>query len=180
MIWITKILSLLKQESEVVNRLSAIIADVVHVSEYIWKAANAILGEKSEKRTSWVRARMKDLLEGRMDLALTLLTTERGKGDKMQSQVAKLNTTITYLTNHRHKMDYQTYLKKGYPISTGLVEGCCGHLVKDRMEHSGMRWTKKGAQNMMGLRAVNKNEDWNDFMQFAQDYKAPKRLIIRA
>ena len=162
------------------DRLSAIIADVVHVSEYIWKVANAILGEKSEKRTSWVRVRMKDLLEGRMDSVLTLLTTEREKGNKMQSQVAKLNTTITYLTNHRHKMDYQTYLKKGYPISTGLVEGCCGHLVKDRMEHSGMRWTKKGAQNMMDLRAVNKNEDWNDFMQFAQNYKTPNRLRIRA
>ena len=46
------------------------------------------------------------------------------------------------------------YLTRGLPIGTGVVEGACGHLVKDRMEQSGMRWTKTGAQAVLDLRAV--------------------------
>ena len=73
-------------------------------------------------------------------------------------------------------MDYKTYLQKGYPISTGLIEGCCGHLIKDRMDHSGMRWTIQGAQNMIDLRAVKKNDDWSDFMTFVKNENNPKKL----
>ena len=80
-----------------------------------------------------------------------------------------LKKTITYFDNHRHMMDYATYLKKGYPISTGVVEGTCGSLVKDRMEQSGMRWSIDGAQAVLVQRAVVKNGDWNDFWNFYID-----------
>ena len=73
-------------------------------------------------------------------------------------------------------MDYKTYLEQGLPVSTALVESSCGHLVKDRMERSGMRWSLSGAQNMMDIRAVKKNGDWAKFMDFTleqnqQQYK---------
>ena len=41
-----------------------------------------------------------------------------------------------------------------------------GHLVKDRMERSGMRWIKSGAQAVLDLRAVRVNEDWDDYHNF--------------
>jgi len=66
-------------------------------------------------------------------------------------------------------MDYATYLDKGYPIATGTVEGTCGSLVKDRMEHSGMRWSIAGAQAVLEQRAVVKNADWNDFFDYYID-----------
>ncbi len=58
-------------------------------------------------------------------------------------------------------------MEKGHPVSTGLIEGCCGHLIKDRMEHSGMRWTLQGAQNLMDIIAVKLNGDMQDFISFA-------------
>jgi hypothetical protein len=42
-------------------------------------------------------------------------------------------------------MRYDQYLAQGWPIGTGVVEGACRHVVKDRMEQSGMRWTEAGA-----------------------------------
>ena len=63
-------------------------------------------------------------------------------------------------------MDYATYLKKGYPISTGVIEGTCGSLVKNRMEQSGMRWSIQGANAVLAQRAVVKNGDWKDFFNF--------------
>lgn len=162
------------------NNLSAIIADIVHVSEYIWKAANVILGEKFKGRTGWVREVMKDILESKTEKVIKDLEDNRDKTNLTDSKKEQLQKTINYLVNHGHKMDYKTYLQKGYPISTGLIEGCCGHLIKDRMEHSGMRWTIQGAQNMIDLRAVKKNDDWSDFMTFVKNENNPKKLQIRA
>ena len=58
-------------------------------------------------------------------------------------------TTITYLENNRRFMNYDQYLANGYPIGSGVVEGACRHLVKDRMEGTGMRWRVIGAQSMI-------------------------------
>ena len=77
-------------------------------------------------------------------------------------------------------MDYKTYLEKGLPVSTALVESSCGHLVKDRMERSGMRWSLEGAQNMMDIRAVKKNGDWPMFMEFILNQNQQRHKQKRA
>jgi hypothetical protein len=63
-------------------------------------------------------------------------------------------------------MRYDHYLAQGWPIGTGVVEGACGHLVKDRMEQAGMRWTREGAQAILDLRAVRLNGDWDAYWRF--------------
>ena len=63
-------------------------------------------------------------------------------------------------------MKYDEYLAAGYPIGSGVVEGACRHLVKDRMERSGMRWLPSGAQAMLDLRATYLNGEWNNFWKF--------------
>jgi hypothetical protein len=60
-------------------------------------------------------------------------------------------------------MKYDEYLAAGYPIGTGVVEGACRHLVKDRMEQTGMRCRNAGAQSVLSLRAIYLNDDWNTF-----------------
>ena len=60
-------------------------------------------------------------------------------------------------------MRYDEYLKEGYPIATGVIEGACRHLVKDRMERSGMRWTLEGARSMLNVRAVFQSAYWEAF-----------------
>jgi len=72
-------------------------------------------------------------------------------------------------------MKYDEYLTEGYPIGSGVVEGACRHLVKDRMERTGMRWCIDGAQSIQDLRSVYLNDDWDAF----QDYmirREQKRL----
>lgn len=148
------------------ENLKYIILDIVHVSEYVWKAGNAILGEKSKFRTGWVKGILSDILDGKISQVIEELKQNRDKTTLSESAQKLLNKTITYFTNHQHKMDYKTYLEQGLPISTALVESSCGHLVKDRMERSGMRWSLTGAQYMMDIRAVKKNGDWPKFMEF--------------
>jgi len=65
-------------------------------------------------------------------------------------------------------------LARGFLISTGAIENACGHFVQSRMERNGMRWSLKGAKNMLNLRAVNKNKDWDIYMR----YYIEKRQLV--
>jgi hypothetical protein len=168
------------EERGLQTHLKAVVADIVHVSEYIWKGANAILGEKSPIRTTWVRGKLKDILEGKVEDVSKELQKIKETSDMKESAGEQLATTIKYLENHKHKMAYDVYLQKGYPISTGIIESTCGHLVKDRMEDSGMRWSISGAQQMLDLRAVNKNGDWKPFIRYVQIKNKPNKLKIAA
>ena len=62
-------------------------------------------------------------------------------------------------------MHYDDYLRKGYPIGSGVVESTCGHTVKDRMEGTGRRWSIDGAEAMgldcKILRSVYTSRDWD-------------------
>ena len=148
------------------EQFDGIIIDIVHVSEYVWDAATAVLGEGSKLRTNWVKEVLEDLLDSKTDKVIRDFILIRDKGNLSESRRKQVNKAITYFTNHQHNMDYKTFIEKGYPVSSALVESACGHLVKERMEQSGMRWSSKGAQNIMDLRAVKLNDDMEDFMDF--------------
>ena len=53
-----------------------------------------------------------------------------------------------------------------YPIASGVIEGACRHLVKDRMERSGMRWTLEGARAMLNVRAAFQSDHWRTFLDW--------------
>lgn len=150
------------------DRLEAIILDFIHVSEYIWDCANATFGETSSLRTDWVRAVMEDILNSKTKKVIEDLNKIVAKTDLNTSKKVKIQKAITYFTNHQHKMDYKTYIEKGYPVTSALVESSCKHLVKDRMELSGMRWSSSGAQNMMDVRAVKLNGDLPEYIDFIE------------
>ena len=63
-------------------------------------------------------------------------------------------------------MKYDEYLSAGFPIATGVIEGACRHVIKDRMERAGMRWKVPGAQAMLHLRTIHANGDWDEFQEF--------------
>lgn len=150
------------------DRFDGIILDIIHVSEYVWDCANAVFGEQSKLRTEWVREMLEDLLDSKTQKVIDDLQNIVTKTTLSDTKKDKVQKAITYFTNHAHKMDYNSYLEKGYPVSSALVESNCKHLVKDRMELSGMRWSSQGAQNMMDIRAVKLNGDMQDFISFAR------------
>jgi len=138
-----------------------LIVDIIHVTEYLWEAANILLGETHPMRTMWIQDALRCLLEDEFEQLLTHLHYQL-PGVSKRKQTA-LKKVITYLQNNRDYLHYQDYLAKGYPIGTGVIEGACRHLVKDRFERAGMHWSQAGAQVMLDLRAVYLNGDWDDF-----------------
>lgn len=158
------------KELGVEDRIEAKILDFVHVSEYVWKAANAFLGEKNPLRVEWVKSMSKQLLEGEVEGVIKYLKkclkkkTPSGKS-LTKSVKETIQKTITYFENHKKMMAYHIYLSRGMPIATGVVESACGYYVQQRFDTNGMHWSKQGAQDLLDLRAINLNEDWDQMMK---------------
>ncbi|MGH8057344.1 MAG: ISKra4 family transposase [Candidatus Entotheonellia bacterium] len=143
-----------------------LVLDIIHATEYLWDAANALLGETHVGRTAWVRTHLEQLLAGRTEALITALEAEAHAPTCTAAQRQTVLRTVGYYQRNLPSMRYDQYLAHGWPIGTGVVEGACGHLVKDRMEQAGMRWTKAGAQAVLDLRAVRINSHWEAYWQF--------------
>ena len=141
------------------------ILDLFHVLERLWTAAHCFHPEGSDAAEQFVADRLRDLLKGRVGYVIGGLRQRLTKHLLSGARCQTLTSVITYLENNRAQMRYDEYLKAGYPIGSGVAEGACRHLVKDRMEQSGMRWTVPGAQAMLHLRATYLNDQWDDFIE---------------
>ena len=146
-----------------------LILDFIHVDEYLWKAANGLLGEKAPQRTEWVAARSLTLLLGNTHTVIAEFRQIASTLDDSPTQAGPLLTAAAYFERNLAFMRYNQYLDEGFPICTGVIEGACRHLVKDRCELSGMQWTKDGAEAILHLRSVAENGDWEDFHVFRRD-----------
>ena len=155
-------------QSQVEGKLSTftLVLDIIHASEYLWDAANALLGESHPERNTWVKERLLLILSDKTEDVIQDLKSHLEAPSLSKSQRETLSSTIGYYQRNLPYMGYGSYLARGWPIGTGVVEGACGHLVKDRMERSGMRWTRAGAQAMLDLRAVRINGDWDNYQTF--------------
>jgi Uncharacterised protein family (UPF0236) len=151
----------------------SLVLDIIHATEYLWNAANARWGETSAQRLPWIRQALSWLLDNQLDaLLLDLQTQAQGLPAAGQHTLAHVTA---YLSRNRPFMDYQRYLALGWPIGTGVIEGACRHLVKDRFEQAGMRWSKAGAQSLLDLRSVAFNDDWDDFQRFRRQQAHTER-----
>jgi hypothetical protein len=143
-----------------------LVLDIIHALEYLWKAGTALYGETDPARAQWVETQTLQLLSSHTQQVIQLLQ-DQAEALAPNSQAARsLRTVANYFQRNLPFMDYAEYLRRGWPIGTGVIEGTCRHLVKDRMELSGMRWTIAGAGALLALRAVNENGDWENFHAF--------------
>jgi len=142
------------------------ILDVFHVLEYLWSAAYCFHAEGSREAEAFVTDRLRRLLHGEVGYVIGGLRQMQTKHKLSKSKREQLSKVLSYLSNNRRYMRYDVCLSAGYPIGSGVVEGACRHVIKDRMEGTGMRWCVAGAQAMLDLRAIHCNGDWDAFQQY--------------
>lgn len=142
------------------------ILDLMHVIQRLWDAAYLFHPEGSPEAEQFVRPRLRKVLEGRAGAVVGSLrrmgTRRKLKGAKKK----KLETICGFLNKNLHRMRYDAYLAAGYPIASGVIEGAARHVVKDRMERAGMRWSVPGALAMLDLRTTYINGQWTDFQNY--------------
>ena len=142
------------------------ILDLLHVTPRLWQAAHLFHGEKSQEAETFVRERILRVLQGDVLLVvrgLRVMGTKRG----LKAAARKsLETICGYLERNAERMAYDRYLAAGYPIASGVIEGACRHVVKDRMERAGMHWSRQGAEAMLELRSLFVSDAWESFQTY--------------
>ena len=138
------------------------ILDILHVSQYVWRAAK-VFHKTTEHQEAFARDRLLRILRGEVQGVILGLRQMASKRKLSRKRRRKIDTVCGYFSNNAYRMRYDEYLREGYPIATGVIEGACRHLVKDRMERSGMRWRLDSAQAMLNVRAVFLSTYWQDF-----------------
>jgi hypothetical protein len=138
-----------------------IIIDFIHVLQYLWDAA-ADLHPTQPGRARFVEHTARNLLDSNTAQVIAQLTTARTTlGD--DTPAPGLDRAIAYLTAKQPYLHYRQALAMGWPIATGVIEGACRHLVKDRLAITGARWSLPGAEAVLLLRALITNGDFDTY-----------------
>ena len=143
--------------------LFSLVLDIIHAVEYLWEAGNSLHGEKSPLRQVWVQKRVLLLLQGHSTAVISDLRALAAESGCKKTTSEVLLKVANYYQRNASYMRYNDYLAAGWPIATGVIEGACRHLVKDRFELSGMHWRVAGAESLLRLRCVAENQDWQRF-----------------
>ncbi len=145
-----------------------IIQDFIHVVEYLWKAAHALYPEKenAEKREEWVRGRILEILRGNSQSVASGLRRAASRRRLDEKERKPVDTAANYIEKNQDRLKYDEALSKGLPIATGVIEGACRHLVKDRMDLTGARWRLKSADAVLKLRALKTSGDLKKYLSF--------------
>lgn len=142
------------------------ILDLLHACSYLWDAAHLFHKKKTKAAARFAKERIGRILKGEVAMVIRGLRW-KGTHEKLSDKRREtLEGICGYLENNAHRMAYNEYLAAGYPIASGVIEGACRHVVKDRMERSGMRWILDGAHAMLGLRCIYLSDAWDEFTRF--------------
>jgi hypothetical protein len=118
----------------------SIVVDFVHVLEYLWKAAWSFFDTGDPDAEAWVADQATKTLEGKAAAVAAGIRRRATRFGYSASERKGADTAADYLTRKRPHLDYHTALAEGWPIATGVIEGACRHIVKDRMDITGARW----------------------------------------
>ncbi len=153
--------------------------DVCHVVEKLWALAHHFHAEGSEELKAWVEdlktlvyaGQVKELVE-RLEKMLRQVP-KNGPGTKGRRKA--LASLIGYLKPRLEMMRYGEWLEKDLVIGSGQVEGAVRHLVGERFDCAGMRWTQAKAEALLHLRCIELNGDWQKYVAWFQG-KTLRRL----
>lgn len=148
----------------------------------LWQAAKLLYGDKGKEVLPFVRQRVTQVLEGKVGSVIRALRRLAAACNLRSAKKKSMSRICSYLHKNRHRMRYDEYLRAGYPIASGVIEGACRHLIKDRMERAGMHWTMEGAQAMLDLRSVWIGNQWQAFqtqrIEVATERLYPHRHLV--
>jgi len=163
----------LQQLAEERNIPLIIVVDFIHVAQYVWKAATALCPDQESQQDRWTRAHLLEILRGKASLAAAGMRRSATLRAMTTAERQPVDECADYLLNYSPYLQYHKALAEGVPIATGVIEGTCRHLVEDRMNLTGARWSLTGAEAVLRLRALRSSDDFDAYWEFheQQEYE---------
>ena len=156
-----------------------IVLDLIHVLEYLWSAAYVFHPEGSPEAEEWVTERLLWLLCG--DAGQVIASIRRTATCRGLTAAARkpADTCADYIERYKAYVQYDAYLKAGLPIATGVIEGACRHVIRDRMELTGARWSLAGAEAILRLRSLRASGDMDAYWRHHEQRELARNHTAR-
>jgi hypothetical protein len=153
--------------------------DVCHVIERLWTLGRHDHAEGSAELQACVDEWKSLVYAGRAKELVERLETMLGEtslhGPGTKGRRAALSEQIGYLKPRLEMMRYKEWIEADLVIASGQVEGAVRHLVGERFDCAGMRWTQAKAEALLHLRCIELNGDWQKYVSWFQG-KTLRRL----
>jgi hypothetical protein len=134
--------------------------------ECIWKAAWSFHPEGSPAAEDWVHEKALGVLRGKAPIVAAAIR-RKATTLRLDASVRKnADLCADYLLAKSPHLHCPSALAEGWPIATGVIEGACRHVVKDRLDITGARWGLAGAEAVLKLPALRTNGDFEDYWAF--------------
>ena len=143
-----------------------IVIDFIHVLGYLWKAAWSFYDKGEPASEEWVADQARKILHGKAPQVAAGIRRRATTYGYSPAERAGAGECARYLDNKKDHLGYAKALKKGWPIATGIIEGACRHIVKDRMDITGARWGLEGAEAILRLRALIASGDFDAYWHY--------------
>ena len=126
------------------------ILDYYHLKQKLATAAQATPDSKH-----WLQEQEQNLFAGRQ------LAVETAVAALEHLDQPSKHELLSYLQNNRYRTRYDLYRKHGLMISSGPIEAAHRTVLQVRMKRSGQRWSERGCDRMVLLRAAYKSEKFH-------------------
>lgn len=141
------------------------ILDYWHVIERLFTVAEARFGSKtSEEAKQWVTT-MRYLLEDDF-VDLVVDNIERWQPRLLKHRKLR-DEQAAFLHGNRDRLQYGTFLSKGYMLGSGPIEARCKQVVQSRLHEAGMHWREHTAEAVLAIRAFLHGTDAGDLRAYA-------------
>jgi hypothetical protein len=157
----------IKLIKKVMKRLkikASIVMDFIHVLEYLWKAAWCFFDKGDEAVEQWIAEKAIKILQGECSQVAKGLRISATKGKITNRE--NIDKCAEYLLKNKTRLQYGEALKAGFPIASGVIEGACRHLINDRLDITGARWSLRGAEAILKLRSIKSSGDFEKYWKF--------------
>jgi len=147
--------------------------DLYHVKQHLWTLAAELYGNGSPEAAAWVHPYLRWLdqrQDGALDLIQSLEDLQRTLTTLDERQRTALKREVTYLSEHKNRMDYKTAKKLGQPAGSGAIESTCSQYQR-RFKLTGQFWSLAGDEALLALDTIHRNCRWD--LLFPHDSDTP-------
>jgi hypothetical protein len=143
-----------------------VVMDGIHGLEYLWHTARALYPGDPQAAEAWVHVRALRVLQGHVQEVARGMRLRATLQQWAATKREAVDTCADDLRNRQSLLRYEVFLEQGVPIATGVMEGACRHLVKDRMGLTGARWRLQRAEAVLRLRSLRSSGDLEEYWRF--------------
>lgn len=144
------------------------LVDFYHLCDYLAAAADVVAGpEKAawiEEKKTWLKAnRWREVLDTLHPYV---------EPDSVAEDDAPVRACSRYISNRTELLDYQGALAADLPIGSGAIESAHRYVIQSRLKRAGAWWTLDNLDNMLALRILRANREWEDYWSEVQPVAA--------